>query len=86
MTPSPSDFAPEMATTVEGVMAEIMGLKAGFCGGRGGSMHMRHGAGGIPGTSAIIGGNLPHAAGYALGRQDPGTRPASPSPSSATAR
>ena len=24
---------------------------------------------GIPGTSAIIGGNLPHAAGYALGRQ-----------------
>jgi 2-oxoisovalerate dehydrogenase E1 component len=60
------DFVPEMAETVEGVMAEIMGLKAGFCGGRGGSMHMRHGAGGIPGTSAIIGGNLPHAAGYAL--------------------
>ena len=60
------DFLPEMAATVEGVMAEIMGLKAGFCGGRGGSMHMRHGAGGIPGTSAIIGGNLPHAAGYAL--------------------
>jgi hypothetical protein len=31
--------------------------------------------GGIPGTSAIIGGNLPHAAGGALGRQDPGARP-----------
>ncbi|HXQ41168.1 MAG TPA: thiamine pyrophosphate-dependent enzyme [Candidatus Udaeobacter sp.] len=60
------DFAPEMHGMVEGVMAEIMGLKNGFCGGRGGSMHMRHGPGGIPGTSAIIGGNLPHAAGYAL--------------------
>jgi len=60
------DFAPEMQAMVEGVMAEIMGLRNGFCGGRGGSMHMRHGPGGIPGTSAIIGGNLPHAAGYAL--------------------
>jgi 2-oxoisovalerate dehydrogenase E1 component len=60
------DFTPEMRAMVEGVMAEIMGLKTGFCGGRGGSMHMRHGPGGIPGTSAIIGGNLPHAAGYAL--------------------
>ena len=60
------EVAPAMAAMVEGVMAEIMGLKPGFCGGRGGSMHMRHAAGGIPGTSAIIGGNLPHAAGYAL--------------------
>ena len=60
------DFTPDMHGMVEGVMAEIMGLKSGFCGGRGGSMHMRHGPGGIPGTSAIIGGNLPHAAGYAL--------------------
>jgi 2-oxoisovalerate dehydrogenase E1 component len=60
------DYTAEMAKTVEGVMAEIMGLRSGFCGGRGGSMHMRHGPGGIPGTSAIIGGNLPHAAGYAL--------------------
>ncbi len=59
-------FAPAMEGMVEGVMAEIMGLKTGFCGGRGGSMHMRQDAGGIPGTSAIIGGNLPHAAGYAL--------------------
>jgi Pyruvate/2-oxoglutarate dehydrogenase complex, dehydrogenase (E1) component, eukaryotic type, alpha subunit len=59
------DFVPEMAATVEGVMAEIMGLKAGFCGGRGGSMHMRHGRGHSR-HSAIIGGNLPHAAGYAL--------------------
>ena len=53
----------EMATVVRKSMAEIMGLTDGFCGGRGGSMHMRHHAGGVPGTSAIIGGNLPQAAG-----------------------
>ncbi|WP_419899038.1 alpha-ketoacid dehydrogenase subunit alpha/beta [Roseomonas sp. USHLN139] len=47
-------------------MAEIMGLQEGFCGGRGGSMHMRWAEAGIVGTSAIIGGNLPHAVGYAL--------------------
>ncbi|WP_342640642.1 dehydrogenase E1 component subunit alpha/beta [Rhodoligotrophos ferricapiens] len=64
--PLAQDFTPSMIGTVEGLMAEIMGLKTGYCGGRGGSMHMRHDASGIPGTSAIIGGNLPHAAGYAL--------------------
>lgn len=60
------DFAPGMSASVQGLMAEIMGLNTGYCGGRGGSMHMRHDAAGVPGTSAIIGGNLPHAAGYAL--------------------
>ncbi|RVD62025.1 thiamine pyrophosphate-dependent dehydrogenase E1 component subunit alpha, partial [Mesorhizobium sp. M7A.F.Ca.ET.027.03.2.1] len=59
-------FNPGMQGSVRGLMAEIMGLKSGYCGGRGGSMHMRDDASGIPGTSAIIGGNLPHAAGYAL--------------------
>jgi 2-oxoisovalerate dehydrogenase E1 component len=59
-------FTPDMQDTVTGLLAEIMGLKVGFCGGRGGSMHMRRDEAGIPGTSAIIGGNLPHAAGYGL--------------------
>ncbi|MEX2648750.1 MAG: thiamine pyrophosphate-dependent enzyme [Alphaproteobacteria bacterium] len=54
-------------------LAEIMGLKDGFCGGRGGSMHMRWAPAGIPGTSAIIGGNLPHAAGYGLAAKVLGT-------------
>ena len=49
-------------------------------------MHMRHDAAGIPGTSAIIGGNLPHAAGYALADKIAGHATTSPSPSSATAR
>ena len=59
-------FNPGMQGSVRDLMAEIMGLNIGYCSGRGGSMHMRCDASGIPGTSAIIGGNLPHAAGYAL--------------------
>ena len=59
-------FTPLMQDMVTGLMAEIMGLDPGFCRGRGGSMHMRFAGAGIPGTSAIIGGNLPHAAGYGL--------------------
>jgi 2-oxoisovalerate dehydrogenase E1 component len=51
---------------VQGAMAEIMGLRTGFCGGRGGSMHMRHAESGVVGSSAIIGGNVPHAVGYGL--------------------
>lgn len=64
--PKHDTFDDPMQGAVRGLMAEIMGLNAGYCGGRGGSMHMRHDLSGIPGTSAIIGGNLPHAAGYAL--------------------
>ena len=64
---APGDaFTPLMQDMVTGLMAEIMGLDPGFCRGRGGSMHMRFAGAGIPGTSAIIGGNLPHAAGYGL--------------------
>lgn len=56
----------EAGGLVRRAMAEIMGLSEGFCGGRGGSMHMRWAPAGIVGTSAIIGGNLPHAVGYGL--------------------
>ena len=77
---APADYDPrrqpitdDMATMVRRSMAEIMGLSDGFCGGRGGSMHMRHHAAGVPGTSAIIGGNLPQAAGYALADKVLGT-------------
>ena len=59
-------FTPHMQEMVTRSLAEIMGLTPGFAGGRGGSMHMRYDTAGIPGTSAIIGGNLPHAAGYAF--------------------
>ncbi|MBP9183810.1 MAG: MFS transporter [Fuscovulum sp.] len=60
------NFTPEMDEAIHRFMAEIMGLTPGYCGGRGGSMHMRQAAAGIMGTSAIVGGNPPHAVGYAL--------------------
>lgn len=59
-------FSDTMDDAVYRFMAEIMGLTPGYCGGRGGSMHMRHDLSGIVGTSAIVGGNPPHAVGYAL--------------------
>ena len=60
------DFAEGMDDAIYRFMAEIMGLTPGYCGGRGGSMHMREAAAGVVGTSAIVGGNPPHAVGYAL--------------------
>ncbi|MCL6284183.1 thiamine pyrophosphate-dependent enzyme [Ruegeria sp. 2012CJ41-6] len=60
------DFTGDMDDVLYRFMAEIMGLEPGYCGGRGGSMHMRDEASGIGGTSAIVGGNPPHAVGYAL--------------------
>ena len=47
-------------------MAEIMGLREGWVGGRGGSMHLYDAASGNIGTQAIVGGNLPAASGAAL--------------------
>ncbi|NKC31179.1 MFS transporter [Roseomonas sp. BU-1] len=61
------DALPDAAgTALRRTMAEIMGLSQGYNGGRGGSMHMRIAAAGIVGSSAIIGGNVPHAVGYGL--------------------
>ncbi len=55
-----------MQAIVSGTLAEIMGLNTGFCGGRGGSMHLRHPEAGVLGSNAIVGGNIPHAVGYAM--------------------
>lgn len=57
---------PRMADVVRTTMAEIMGLTPGYCGGRGGSMHLRWVEAGVLGSNAIVGGNPPHAVGYAL--------------------
>ena len=46
--------------------AEILGLTPGYCGGRGGSMHLRYAEAGILGSNAIVGGNPSHAVGYAF--------------------
>lgn len=55
-----------MQEVVMKTLAEIMGLQPGFCGGRGGSMHLKWDDCGVLGSNAIVGGNPPHAVGYAL--------------------
>lgn len=63
----------DMQDVVTRTMAEIMGLTPGFCGGRGGSMHLRWPDAGVLGSNAIVGGNPPHAVGYALAEKRLGT-------------
>lgn len=48
------------------MMADILGLKEGWTGGRGGSMHLRNDRLGIMGTNAIVAGGLPQACGLAF--------------------
>ena len=47
-------------------MAEVMGLQPGYCGGRGGSMHLRWAEAGFLGCNAIVGGGIPAATGAAF--------------------
>lgn len=54
-------------------MAEIMGLAPGYCGGRGGSMHLRHHDSGFLGSNAIVGGGVPLAAGAAYAEKFSGS-------------
>lgn len=62
-------FADEMQDVVRRTMAEIMGLTPGYTGGRGGSMHLKWDECGALGSNAIVGGNPPHAVGYAFADQ-----------------
>ena len=60
------DGVPEgVQQAVNQTLAEIMGLKAGWCGGRGGSMHLYDGESGNLGSNAIVGGGIPIATGAA---------------------
>ncbi|MHB9034257.1 MAG: alpha-ketoacid dehydrogenase subunit alpha/beta, partial [Anaerolineae bacterium] len=54
-----------MQTAVDRTLAEIMGLRDGWCGGRGGSMHLYDGKSGNLGSNAIVGGGIPLATGAA---------------------
>lgn len=63
---------PEIDTLIYRTFAEIMGLSEGYCGGRGGSMHLRWEAAGALGTNAIVGGGVPIAAGVAMSDQRAG--------------
>ena len=51
------------------MMAEMMGKESGACKGRGGSMHMTDRSIGLLGANAIVGAQLPIAAGAALTAQ-----------------
>ena len=55
----------EMQGAIDRTLAEIMGLREGWCGGRGGSMHLYDATSGNIGSNAIVGGGIPVATGVA---------------------
>ena len=62
-----SDKLPnEAETVIRKTLAEIMGLADGYCGGRGGSMHLRDKQAGFFGSNAIVAGGIPLATGTAF--------------------
>ena len=66
---------PEVAEVLQRTLAEILGLAQGYCGGRGGSMHLQWFEAGALGTNAIVGGGVPMALGNAWAQ---GHSPADP--------
>ncbi len=64
--PRLSDIGERGHDVIYRTMAEILGLSPGYMGGRGGSMHLKWDECGVLGSNAIVGGNPPHAAGYAF--------------------
>src|SRR6202042_2369401 len=72
---------PEVAEVLQRTLAEILGLAQGYCGGRGGSMHLQWFEAGALGTNAIVGGGVPMALGNAWAQKHsypPGGRPPVP--------
>ena len=63
--PLQDEITPAMQEAVNKSLAEIMGLAAGWCRGRGGSMHLYHGESGNLGSNGIVGGGIPMATGAA---------------------
>lgn len=62
----------EMRLEIRHMMHEILGLKDGWTGGRGGSMHLRCEDLGVMGTNAIVAGGLPIACGHAFAEKQQG--------------
>lgn len=62
----------EMREEIRRMMHEILGLKDGWTGGRGGSMHLRRENLGVMGTNAIVAGGLPIACGHAFAEKQRG--------------
>ena len=70
--PADGSFGPEIRGLAHRTLSEILGLAAGFCRGRGGSMHLRWQDAGVLGTNAIVGGGVPLAAGAAWAQKRAG--------------
>lgn len=70
--PSEADVPSDAEEAVFKTLAEIMGLAPGFCGGRGGSMHLRHREAGVLGTNAIVAGGVPLSVGAAMASRQAG--------------
>lgn len=64
--PTNNEVPADAEEAVFKTLAEIMGLAPGWCGGRGGSMHLRHREAGVLGTNAIVAGGVPLSVGAAL--------------------
>jgi 2-oxoisovalerate dehydrogenase E1 component len=67
------EYSDEVKTLIYRTMSEIAGLKAGYCRGRGGSMHLQWKEAGCMGTNALVGGQVPFAAGFAWSHRQAGT-------------
>jgi 2-oxoisovalerate dehydrogenase E1 component len=67
--PTVEDIPAEAEESVFRLMAEILGLAPGYCGGRGGSMHLCAPPAGVMGTNAIVGGGIPIATGLAYAQK-----------------
>lgn len=64
--PTTEDLSEVGNEVIRRTLAEIMGLSNGYCGGRGGSMHLRFPKAGFIGSNAIVGGGIPLATGVAF--------------------
>ena len=71
--PATDELPAEGREAIRRSLAEIMGLADGFCGGRGGSMHLRCPEAGFLGSNAIVAGGIPLATGAAFAEQRLGT-------------
>ena len=73
LDPAAAELPPEVREVLRRSLAEICGLASGYCGGRGGSMHLQWKEAGALGTNAIVGGAVPQAAGYAWSDKEAGS-------------
>jgi 2-oxoisovalerate dehydrogenase E1 component len=71
--PAAEDLPETMQAEITAMLSEILGLRTGWSGGRGGSMHLRRDTLGVMGTNAIVAGGLPIGCGIAMAEKRRGT-------------